>query len=155
MEETLRIKLSENQRDISVQINTTFWLVRWFTSDLHQPRHQEHGLLMTRSCFWFLLFSHVYDLIPISWPYGLEVIQNLQIIPVKREYNHNSLLRTNHMVNVVAPALHQPFILHCSSLQCSLQHCSAQSCAKNQGREYLVWVQLAAAAWPHLDEDRY
>ena len=48
--------------------------------------------------------------IPISWPYGLEVIQNLQIIPVKREYNHNSLLRTNHMVNVVAPALHQPFI---------------------------------------------
>ena len=65
--------------------------------------------------------------IPISWPYGLEVIQNLQIIPVKREYNHNSLLRTNHMVNVVAPALHQPFILHCSSMQCSLQHTAVHS----------------------------
>ena len=60
------------------------------------------------------------------------------------------------MVNVVAPALHQPFI---DALQLpavfTAAHCSAQSCAKNQGREYLVWVQSAAATWPHLDEDRY
>ena len=58
------------------------------------------------------------------------------------------------MVNVVTPALHQPFI---SALQLpavfTAAECSALQCAKNQGRESEVCIQ--SAPWHHLDEDRY
>ena len=79
--------------------------------------------------------------IPTNWPFGLEVIQNLQINPVKRKINHNSLLRTNQMVNVVTPAasspIHQFMTLQCSALQ---WHCSVP---KTRGGTIQVWVQSA------------
>ena len=138
-----------NLKELKTTLDYGLCPILYFASIQETPGHNNFGVLSVLhfqfhrwkqyeglwvDCFdwmfWFLANTPdepALHSIPISWPYGLEVIQNLQIIPVKREYNHNSLLRTNHMVNVVAPALHQPFILHCSSMQCSLQHTAVHS----------------------------